>query len=345
MDKNYYDILGVDKNATDEEIKQAYRKLAMKYHPDRWVNASEEERKNAEEKFKDISEAHEVLSDPDKRAKYDNPINDDFEGFNPFGSGFNPFDIFGNMGRNRQHEEVGTDINVVADITINQAYTGDKISVTFTRMVHCPDCNGTGSSDGKEETCSYCNGTGMYQDIRRNGYTQTIISRPCEHCKGTGKIIKNPCKKCKGTGLITKVVTENIEIPAGAFDGGQMIVNGLGNEAKGNGRPGNLIIHIKIKKDNYFELSGTTDVVHNEYIKFNEALLGCEREIKFLNGTKQKLKIPEGTKDGMYFVYDNNGLYDIQRGGGYGKYYVVIKYLYPDKLTKEQKKQLEEFKW
>jgi len=347
-EKDYYQILGVDRNATKDEINHAFKKLALQFHPDRWVGKSEKEQKEAEEKFKDINEAYQTLSDPDKRAKYDNPVNDDFGawddfgGFNPFNGSFDPFKMF----RNRQQQRViiGDDINITIDVTIYEAYNGAKKNITYIKKVHCPDCNGTGSADGKEKTCPHCNGTGTISEKKQNGYMISIITKPCPHCNGTGKIIENPCKTCNGSGLKTVTVTEQIEVPKGIFNGAQIDFPNLGSEPKGEGRNGHLIVTYRIKEDDYFKIDGFCNVYHIENVKFNEALLGCEREIKFLDGTTKKIKIPEGTKDNTNFTYNKKGMFNIQNGNT-EDYNVIIKYVYPEKLTKEQKKMLEEFKW
>ena len=353
-EKDYYQILGVDRNASEDEISKAFKKLALQYHPDRWVGKSEKEQKEAEEKFKDINEAYQVLSDTDKRARYDNPMSDEpggFEGgFNPFG-GYNPFtgegfDPFG-MFRNRQQQKVvvvGDDINITIDVSIYDAYNGGKKNITYIKKVHCSDCNGTGSADGKEKICPYCNGTGMISEQKRNGYMISIKTRPCNHCNGTGKIVENPCKTCNGSGLKTITVTEQIEIPRGIFDGAQIAFPDLGSEPKGEGRNGHLIVTYRVKEDDYFKIDGYCNVYHIENIKFNEALLGCEREIKFLDGTTKKIKIPEGTKDNTNFTYNGKGMLNIQNGK-IEDYNVIVNYVYPKKLTKEQKKTLEDFKW
>lgn len=350
-EKDYYQILGVDKNASEEEIKSAYRKLAMKWHPDRWVNEPDDKKKEAEEKFKEIAEAYETLSDPDKKARYDNPTSEGFGGFGGFEEGFNPFtgrgfDPFG-MFRNRQKQRVvvvGDDINITIDVSIYDAYNGGKKNVTYVKKVHCPDCNGTGSADGKEKTCPYCNGTGMISEQKQQGYMTTIFSRPCSHCNGTGKIVENPCKTCNGSGLKVVTVTEQIEIPKGIFNGAQIAFPNLGSEPKGEGKNGNLIVTYRVKEDDYFKIDGYCNVYHIENIKFNEALLGCEREIKFLDGTTKKIKIPEGTKDNTNFTYNGKGMFNIQNGNT-EDYNVIVNYVYPKKLTKEQKKMLEDFKW
>ena len=351
-EKNYYDILGLDKNCSQEDINKKFKKLALQYHPDRWVGKPEKEQKEAEEKFKEINVAYQTLSDPDKRAQSDNPNPfggangfNPFAGFNPFGDdpfgGFNPF---GRGNVRQEHINVGSDIHTTINVTLSDAYNGGKKKITIEKQVHCSDCNGTGSADGEETTCPHCHGTGMISKKTVEGYMTSIISSPCPHCHGTGKIIKNPCKSCNGTGLKIKTVTQEIEIPKGVFDGVQIVYEGLGNEPKGKGKNGDLIIQYKVENNDYFKVKGI-DIIHEENIKFNEAMLGCEREISFMDGTKQKLTIPEGTKDNTQFTYKNKGMFNLQTRDGYGNYIVVVKYVYPNKLSDEQKKILEGFKW
>lgn len=345
-DKNYYEILGLsdsDKNLPEKEfqekLKKNFRDLSLIWHPDRWVGKSEKEQKEAEDKFKEIAEAYNVLSDPQKKKEYDNP-NNGFEGF-PFPFGFNPF----NMG-NQKRVNVGASSYVKVGITIQEAYKGVKKTIEYKYRCHCPDCHGTGSEDGVEHVCPHCKGSGFIGAQTNNGFQSSVEFVTCPYCSGTGKIITKPCKKCKGSGLIEKTGTITIDVPAGVFDGARMKFDGIGCEPKGEGKRGNLIVEFSIKTDDYFHYGNNPfDLVHEEKIHFNEALLGCEREIKFIDGTTKKLKIPEGTQDNSYFTYNNKGMFNIQEGNGYGNYYVVIKYEYPQKLNKEQKKLLGEFKW
>lgn len=340
-EKNYYEILGVQKTATDDEIKKAFKKLAMQFHPDRFAGKPEKEQKEAEAKFKDINEAYHVLSDPKKRQEYDNPTPEGFPGFPP---GFDPFGVF--RRRSGSVMNIGSDVFINMQISIYEAYSGIKKKITYQREEHCPDCNGTGSIDGKEVACPHCGGTGMIKEESVNGYMHTINMNPCPYCNGTGKIVQNPCKSCNGTGLKIKTITEEVEIPKGAFNGAQLQINGLGNAPKGNGYNGNLILNISIAPDPYFTLDNKSfDIIHYENIKFNEAMLGCEREIRFIDGTTKKLTIHECTKDKEVIVYHGKGMFNVQQNYGYGDYRVIINYIYPTTLNKDQKKMLEEFKW
>ena len=250
--KDYYSILGVPKDASEEDIKKSYRKFAMQFHPDRWANSSEKEKKEAEEKFKDIGEAYEVLSDPQKRNRYDNGGMDfDFNGFDPMdifrrmsgmGGGFDD-DPFANLfGRGRQRVNKGSDIHADVTITIEEAYKGGKRTIQVQKQKKCPHCNGTGSSDGKDHICPKCNGTGMETEMKRFGPGQFFSSsRPCSMCHGTGKGRNvSQCIHCGGSGFVSEFLTEEVEIPRGVDDGMAFRIEGMGNAPEGNGINGDF---------------------------------------------------------------------------------------------------------
>ena len=337
--KDYYDILGVDKNADEEKIKKAYRKLAAHWHPDRWVNATEEEKKTAEEKIKEINEANSVLSDPEKRRNYDmfgsaEPGNRGFEGFDPF-ENFNPF--------GGRRVERGEDISAYVELTMAESYTGIKQkAVRIERKSKCPDCNGTGSADGKEHKCPYCNGTGRIVKTSGGGnsFFQTITT--CQHCRGTGKTYSTPCSKCHGSGMVSSYDIQNFDIPAGVFDGADLILEGHGNPTKsGNGIPGDLHIIIRVNNDNNFEREGN-DLVYTLYLTLLEAWDGCEKTVYRIDGKPVKAKIDKGTKEGDIITKYGEGFEDV-RGRSRGNFVIKIKYKVPEKITKEQRKLLEEF--
>jgi len=337
--KGYYRLLGVDENASNNDIKKAFRDLSKKWHPDRFVNKSEAEQKEAEEKFKEINEAYSVLSDEQKRAEYTNGMED--LGFDPF-SGFNPFDMFRHHSRPQQPR--GNDVHVTITITMEEAYNGGTKDVTYDKEVPCHHCNGTGSSDGKSHTCPHCNGTGRHVEISQQGPVTMQNITMCPHCSGTGKTPSTPCNKCGGKGLEKIKVTENISFAGGIFEGAQMIANGLGGLPINNGIPGNLVITFKIKNDPYFNRPDAINVIHYDEVDFTEALLGFEKEYRCVDGTTVKLKIPECTHDGATFIRKGKGFPDIQRGGVVkGDYAIIIKYKYPNKLSKNQKELLKNF--
>ena len=338
--KDYYKILGVERNATEDEIKKRYKHLAVEFHPDKFATASEEERKEAEDKFKEINEAYSVLSNKEKRAQYDNPQPEGWD--SPFFHGFNPF---GNPFRQERRVNVGTDIKINVHVSLEDAYNGTLKKIKFKRKEHCPDCNGTGSSDGTETTCPYCKGTGMFREERRQGNAFFSTQYPCPKCGGTGKTIKNPCKKCSGTGLVQNEVTEEIDIPSGIFSGAAMQFEGKGNFPKGEGIPGSMIIVYTIDNDENYKVEGL-NIIHEEEVPFNEALLGCAREVKLIDGTNKKVTIPECCENGKEFVFSGKGMPNIQNPfGGNGDFIIRIKYKLPKKLNKEQKNVLKSFQW
>jgi len=351
--KDYYAILGVDKNATEDDIKKAYRKLAMKYHPDRWANASEEEKKEAEEKFKEIAEANEILSDPQKRNQYDN-------GGMFFSDGFNidPMDIFRKMGGfddlggfgsffgggmgNRVHR--GRNVSTVVNITLSEAFNGVDKKVQIPRSKKCSHCHGTGSEEGHNTTCTVCGGSGMVNQTKQLGPGSfSLISTPCPHCHGTGKVITNPCKHCDGSGLEHETVTETIHIPKGIANGMSFEIKGLGCEPEGEGMPGNLIVTVYVEKDSYFELPDQMNVIHYEEVPFNKALLGFTQEFKCVDGTKVTVNVPELTKHGQSFIFKGKGMPNVNNPSIRGDYAIVINHILPLHLSDKQKDVLKNF--
>lgn len=356
--KDYYSILGVQKDASEEDIKKAYRKLAMQYHPDRWANGTEQEKKDAESKFKDIGEAYEVLSDPQKRAHYDNGGMDfDFGGFDPmdifrrmsgmgggFGDGEDPF--MGMFGGRRQRVNKGSDIHIEVELTLEECYKGGKRNVQVERQKKCSYCNGTGASDGKVHVCQTCHGSGMESEMKQFGRGQfSVTSHPCTRCGGTGKDRSfSVCKHCNGSGVAHEYVTEEIEIPKGVDDGMAFRIDGRGNAPEGNGVNGNLIVHVKVLKDKYFERPDNLNLIHYESVPFAEALLGFKKEFKCVDGSKVTVNAHELTKPGEAFIFKGKGMPDIMSGGNVvGDYAVVINYELPKKLTNKQKEMLENF--
>ena len=361
-EKDLYEVLGLtekDKKLTGDEfnkvLKKNYRTLSVKWHPDRWAGKSEKEQKEAEEKFKEISNAYSVLSDPQKRAQYD-AGGMSFDGFGDFDpmdlfrrmheeGGFDPFGGFGNFfgGATRNRVNVGEDVSATVTITLEEAYKGGTKNVRIKRKVKCDKCNGTGSQDGTSTTCKTCNGSGMYKDVRRNGmgiFTQIV---QCPECHGAGKIIKNPCRQCGGSGL--KVDTSDIPVtfPGGIFDGATLKVEGMGCSPVGGGYNGNLYVTFKVEKNSYFEVFDNINLVHYEEVPFNEAILGCERKCKCIDGSNVTVKIPELTQDGKAFYFNGRGMPNVNRGGANGDYAVVIKYKLPRKLSKKQREALTNF--
>lgn len=349
--KDYYEILGVSKDASDDDIKKAYRKLAMKYHPDRWANGTEEEKKDAEQKFKEIAEANEVLSDPQKRQMYDNG------GFEFNADGFDPFEMFRNMGGGfddflggafggggRQRVNRGSNVQAHVSMTLEEAYFGGDKKVTVTRQKSCVHCNGTGSADGTTSTCPQCQGSGILaKHIQLGPNAYQTIQTVCPNCKGAGKSITTPCSHCKGSGLESVTTTETFDFPRGLSDGMVINIPGMGNEPNGGGQNGDLHIIVHIYPHSYYTRPDEINLVHYDEVPFNECLLGFKKEYMAIDGTKVVVDAPELTPHGKAFFFKGKGMPHPNNPNIVGDYAVVINHKLPTKLTNEQKKKLKEF--
>jgi molecular chaperone DnaJ len=354
--KDYYAILEVSKDATEDEIRKKYRSLAKKFHPDKWTNGSESEKKEAEQKFKDIAEAYEVLSDPQKRQMYDNGgFEFDTSGFDPFemfrnmtGGGFGSMfgdlgGMFGNMGGGRQVSR-GSNIQTNISLTLEEAFEGGNREIVVTRKKSCVHCNGTGSADGKNATCVQCNGTGRITKTMQMGPgAMQVIHTTCPHCNGSGKQIVTPCTKCNGTGLETETVTETIKLPRGLSNGMTININGAGNEAPNGGINGDLHINVYVKEHNYFTRPDELNLIHYDEVPFNECLLGFKKEYNAIDGTKVVVNAPELTPHGKAFIFKGKGMPHPQHPNVIGDYAIVINHKLPKSLTKEQRKKLDNF--
>ena len=349
--RDYYEVLGVEKGASAEEIKKAYRKNAMKYHPDR--NPGD---KTAEEKFKELGEAYEVLSDDEKRARYDQyghaGVDPNFGagGFNGGGfGGFGGFDFgdifgefFGGGGRRSSTQNVpmrGENVGVRLEVTFEEAAFGTEKQVSAQRIENCSACSGTGSADGTVETCSYCRGAGQVRTTRNvMGMTMQTTSE-CPQCGGRGKVIKNPCNTCRGKGKVRRTQKINVKIPAGVDHGQSVRVRGEGCVGSNGGPNGDLLVEISIRRHSVFQRYGQ-DVLCEVPITFTQAALGGEIEVPTLDG-KTKFDLPEGTQTGREFVLNGVGIPYVNnpRRRGNQRFTVVVET--PTKLNKEQKELLQ----
>ena len=359
MDKrDYYEVLGLEKSASEGDIKKAYRKLALKYHPDK--NPGD---KAAEEKFKEAAEAYEVLSDAQKRQRYDQfghqGVNSqfgqggfqwsDFTHFGDFedilgdlfgGGGGSIFgDLFGSRRSSRRSRGGmrGNDLQYNIEIDFLEAAKGCTKEISFKKPVSCPDCKGEGVAPGKSKTtCPQCGGMGQVR-VSQGFFA---INRTCDQCRGAGQIITDPCKKCGGSGRVPKKVTLSVPIPAGIENGSKLKLNGQGEDGVQGGPPGNLYVAIRVKPHEFFRRQGN-DIICEVPISFPKAALGSEVEVPTLEG-KIKLKIPAGTQSGKVFRIKNKGLPDL-RGYAHGDLNIRVVVETPTKLSAEQKELLQKF--
>ena len=354
MAKDLYEVLGVSKSASPDEIKSAYRKLTKEFHPDKFANKPEAEKKAAEEKFKEINRAYEVLSDPNKKANYDQYGSEDGpQGFGGFGEGsgegFGGFeDILssffgGGMGGRRQSAnspEQGDDIQIRINLTFEEAYTGVSKTVSYSRDDICDTCHGTGAKDGILDTCQYCKGTGTIRRTQNTLFGQQIVQTVCPHCGGKGKTAKEKCRECRGNGTIRKTVSKTINIPGGVETGIRMTIRNEGNAGKNGGPRGNLVVAIVVADSPKFKRDGN-DLYMDYPISYYEAACGCEIELDTMKG-KAKTKVPEGTQSGVKLRMKGYGMKVLQKEA-YGDLYITIKVETPKGLSSKQAKLLKDF--
>ena len=351
--RDYYEVLGVAKGASEDEIKKAYKKLARKYHPD--LNP---DNKEAEEKFKEANEAYEVLSDPNKKARYDQF---GFAGVDPSygggaGGGFDGSFDFGDLGdifgsffgggfggrrTNPNAPQRGESIRLSLAISFEEAAFGCEKEVSVDRTESCGTCHGSGCAAGAEpETCSVCHGTGQVQSRRQTPMGVFSTTTPCSACGGKGKIIRQPCPDCKGTGALRRRKTIKASIPAGIDNGQTISIRGQGNAGRNGGPTGDLLITITVRPHELFRREGTS-VLCEAPITFAQAVLGAELEIPTIDG-KVKYDLPEGTQSGTTFRLKGKGIPAIN-GRGRGDQYVTVYIETPRNLNKEQKEALKKF--
>ena len=348
--RDYYEVLGVSKGASEADLKKAYRKLAKESHPD--LHPGD---KAAEARFKEINEAYEVLSDGEKRAKYDQfghaGVDPNFGaggGFGGFG-GFDMGDIFssffgGGFGEQRSARtgpRKGGDVRVSLSITLEEAAFGCKKEITVSHLESCDSCKGTGSAEGTTaEVCSHCHGSGSVRVQQRTMFGSMTTTTVCPNCRGEGKIIHQPCKGCGGSGAVRKQKTISVNIPAGIDEGQAISLRGQGDVGKNGGGPGDLIVGIQIKPHPQLQRRGNT-IYLEQSISFVQAALGAEMEIPTLDG-QVKYTIPEGTQTGTTFRLREKGVPNLN-GRGRGDQLITVKLETPQKLTAEQKEALRHF--
>lgn len=358
--RDYYEVLGVNKGASDDEIKKAYRAKAKKYHPD--LNPGDKE---AEVKFKEVGEAYEILSDSEKRSRYDqfghagvDPSYSagagagGFGGFGGFGGGmdFDLGDIFGSifgggMGGSRRANpnapRRGADVETSVYIDFLEACHGTTKTVQFNHLEQCPDCKGTGSAAGSTaSTCSECNGTGQVRMTQRTPFGMTTTMRVCPKCSGKGKIITNPCKKCGGNGQVRNTKKLDVTIPAGVDDGQIFTLRGQGDAGANGGPSGDVLVNIYVRPHPLFKREGN-HIFCEIPITYAQAVLGDELTVPTIDG-KVKYKIPEGTQPSTTFRLKGKGVKNIN-GSNRGDQYVTVTVEVPRNITKKQKELLKQF--
>ena len=345
--KNYYEILGVDKKASADEIKSAYRKLAMKYHPDRNQGNAE-----AAERFKEINEANETLSDEQKRAAYDYELeHPGMGGFGGFGGGFegdfsdifssifNGFGGFSGGGARSARSEVGEDIQREMSLSFMDAAKGCHKSMTYTRNEPCSSCKGTGAKNGTEyTTCSKCQGRGVVQQVQNTMFGRTIRQSVCPDCSGTGRQIKEKCGECKGRGYTRKDTTISFDIPAGVETGSYMKKKNMGQAAPNGGVPGDLIVVFKVEPHKIFQRE-RFDLKIDLPISYKIAALGGVVKVPTIDETFD-FTVPEGTQNGQTFTFRGKGIKSAR--GGTGNLIIRVLIEVPTKLSKAQKKEIEQ---
>jgi molecular chaperone DnaJ len=336
--RDYYEILGIARDATDEEIKRAFRNLAFKYHPDHNHN------NDAGEKFKEVNEAYEVLSDPDNRSAYDRfghsgvevPFGRGFEGFN-FGGFGDIFDaVFGRAtNATRQAPQRGADLQCMVTINLEDTAFGCEKEINISRTENCSLCQGVGCKPGSQPSrCPNCNGTGQVRRVQQSIFGRFTTTTPCSQCHGEGRIITEPCPQCRGTGKVKQQRNIMVKIPAGVDNGSQMRLTGEGEAGTRGGSTGDLYVILSVEQHEFFLRDGD-DILYELPINFAQAALGTEVEVPTLDG-KTKLKIPAGNQTGKVFRLKNKGIPHLRRNGS-GDLLVTLFVVTPQSLTEKQR--------
>ncbi len=353
--RDYYEVLGIDKTASKDDIKKAYRKLAMQYHPDR--NPDD---KQAEEKFKEAAEAYEVLNSDEKKAKYDKfghdgvrsgygsqgftDINDIFSHFSDIFSGGSIFDDFFGSGqrsrRRRTGGTPGTDLKVTLKLTLEEISEGVSKKIKLKKLIKCDECKGTGAEGGSStKTCPVCHGSGEVKTVSRSVFGQFVNIQTCSNCNGEGSVVDSPCKKCRGDGRIQDETNVKIDVPPGVYQGSYMTMRGEGNAGKRDGQPGDLIVVFEEVPHEYF-IRNNDDIIYDLHISFPESVLGIEVDVPTLKG-KAKLKIDPGTQPGKMLRMRDKGIKHLNESG-YGDQLVKVNVEIPKKVTSREKELLKE---
>ncbi len=360
--RDFYEVLGVGKDASDEELKKAYRKLAKKYHPD----ANPDNKAEAEAKFKEVNEAYETLSNPQKRQMYDQFGPDGPQGFGggssygngtyTYSTGFDGFGDFGDLGdifssffgggfgsssrANRQNApRKGADLRYDLEISFEESFLGTERYVAINRLETCKTCHGDGCKPGTHpETCSVCHGTGQIKQIQTTILGQMQTMRTCTNCHGTGKIIREACENCRGKGTVRNQVKLSVKIPAGVDDNQTIVLQGEGEPGENGGGKGDLYIAVHVKRHKIFSRKGN-NVYCDIPITFTQATLGAELKIPMVDGSEEKYVIPDATQPGSKFVIKNKGFRNLN-GNSYGDFIFSVQVQVPKKLSAEQKELL-----
>ncbi len=342
MERDYYEVLGVSRTATAEEIKQAYRKLALQYHPDR------NKEPDAEERFKEINAAYQVLSDPEKRAMYDRygTVSPNGATYTDFRDPFDLFaEVFGNFGfdfgfgQSTNRPRRGADLRVDVELTYEEAAQGVEREIEIARQEVCPTCNGSRSDPGSQpERCRECRGTGQVRRAQHTFLGSFVTVVPCPTCGGSGTIIRVPCRECNGQGRVTRRRKMKVNIPAGVDDGMSVRLSGEGEMGERGGPAGSLYVHIHLKPHRYFKRQGQHVLVEVQ-LNIAQAALGCKIRVPTLRG-EQELTVPAGTQPGTVLTLRGQGFPD-PRGGPAGDQLVVLQVTIPRKLTAEQRELFE----